>query len=92
MAGLGKSTITHSIAEWARSLEIVSPTFFFDRGVQELQDATLLLSTLAYQLATNPHFKRRLAKALSEVADLDLYDFTTQFERLIHEPLVTSYE
>ncbi len=66
---------------------ILGATFFFDRDVQELQNAALLFPTLAYQLAQfDPQYKRKLADVLSKEPDLGRREFATQFKRLIQEP------
>ncbi|KLO15554.1 WD40 repeat-like protein [Schizopora paradoxa] len=93
MAGLGKSTIARSVAEWAKNSDILGANFFFAHDVQDLHNAALLFPTLAYQLAKfDAGYERQLAKVLSEEADLDHREFATQFERLILEPLLASHQ
>lgn len=93
MAGLGKSTIARSVAEWAKNSDILGASFFFAHDVQDLHNAALLFPTLAYQLAKfDAQYERQLAGALSKEADLDHREFATQFERLIQEPLRASHQ
>ncbi len=93
MAGLGKSAISRSIAEWAKGKNILGATFFFSRDVPNLRDSTLVFPTLAHQLAQfDMGFRRKLAAILSQNPDVASHDFNTQFEQLIKQPWAASHE
>ncbi len=51
LAGIGKSTIAHTVAEEAKRSELLGASFFFSRQEKELSDPHLFIPTLAYQLA-----------------------------------------
>ncbi len=72
LAGIGKSTIAMTIAEWAHAeKKILGGSFFFARDVTELSNPALVFPTLAFQLAQfNPRYKRALSDVLQEEKDV----------------------
>lgn len=64
LAGMGKSTIAHTIAEHVASRGAkLRASFFFSRDVQDRRNPLLLFSTIAYQLAKFDFaFRSRLAE------------------------------
>ncbi len=80
LAGAGKTTIARSMAEWGKGKGILGANIFFSRDVPNLRDPTLVLPTLAYQLANhNAEFRSKLADILSHNPDVATRDFATQF-------------
>ncbi len=84
MAGLGKSAISRSIAEWAKKKGILGANFFFSRDVPHPWDPTIVLPTLAYQLAYfDDEFKSELADVLAEYPYVPADDLDIQFKQYI---------
>jgi len=97
MAGVGKSAISRSIAEWAKGKDILGANVFCARGesksrdMPNLRNPALVFPTFAYQLAHyDAEFKRELANVLSHNPDVANRDFVTQFEQLIRLPWTAS--
>jgi hypothetical protein len=91
MAGIGKSTIAKTIAEYAHDHGILGGSFFFSRDDQQLRDSSLVFPSLAFQLAQSADvFKSSIGKALQKDADYGYRARLIQFEELIIRPLVQS--
>lgn len=92
-AGLGKTTISHSVADWAQEEGILGAAHFFTRDVARLRDLNLLLPSLAYQLANfDKEFARKLAGNPLEMRAVSDREFDAQFEQLIELPWKASQE
>jgi hypothetical protein len=63
LAGSGKSTLSTTIARMMRDLRRLGAFFFFDRDIPE-RNATVLITTLAYQLA---QFDTRIGAEMSRI-------------------------
>src|SRR5258707_170499 len=88
LAGIGKSTIARTVAEDAKSRELLGASFFFSRQEKELSDPRLLIPTIAYQLARSyPEARPVVINAFRHDPDVVEKSFTIQFKKLIIEPL-----
>src|SRR5260221_11912870 len=86
LAGIGKSTIARTVAEDAKSRELLGASFFFSRQEKRLSDPHFLISTLAYQHAwTYPEARSVIINAFRH--DILEKSFPIQFKKLIIEPL-----
>ncbi|TIA68970.1 WD40 repeat-like protein [Aureobasidium pullulans] len=93
IAGAGKSTISRSVAEQFNKTECLGANFFFKRGDGDRANAKKLFSTLARQLAHHvPGVLGRLLKILEAEPDIPSKSLREQFEKLIHQPLVSVQE
>ena len=73
LAGIGKSTIAKTIAEYAYDCGILGGSFFFSQDDQQLRDSSLVFPTLAFQLAQSTDiFKSSIGEALQKDADYGL--------------------
>jgi hypothetical protein len=94
-AGSGKSTIAQSVAEFLFSMEMLGASFFCSRNSSARSDLTMIIPTIAYQLArsTNakaPAFRDALLRALRENPDLPFSSLQNQLDRLIVQPIEES--
>src|SRR5260221_7831398 len=88
LAGIGKSTIAHKVAEDAKGRELLGASFFFSRQDKSSSDPHLFISTIAYQLAwTYPGARSVIIHALRHDPDIVEKSFAIQFKKLIIEPL-----
>lgn len=92
MAGTGKSTIARSVASMAHEDGVLGATFFCSKyGDATLSDSSLILPTIAYQLAQfdkSQEFRSRIAAAISDNSQLlDPIPRDQQFMGLIGGPL-----
>lgn len=89
LAGIGKTTIAHTIAKLARSLGILGASFLFSRrGEASLRNPALVFPTIAYQLARfDPEFGQRISAALKADPEAPTAPLKQQRDRLIIEPL-----
>src|SRR5258708_3478724 len=88
LAGIGKSTIARTVAEDAKSRELLGASFFFSRQENKLSDPRLFISTIAYQLARpNPEARSVIINAFRDDPDIVEKSFAIQFKKLIIEPL-----
>ncbi|THZ16932.1 WD40 repeat-like protein, partial [Aureobasidium pullulans] len=93
IAGAGKSTISRSVAEQFNKTECLGANFFFKRGDGDRANAKKLFPTLARQLAHHvPSVLGRLLKILEAEPDIPSKSLREQFEKLIHQPLVSVQE
>lgn len=93
IAGAGKSTISRSVAEQFNKTECLGANFFFKRGDGDRANAKKLFPALARQLAHHvPGVLGRLLKILEAEPDIPSKSLREQFEKLIHQPLVSVQE
>lgn len=89
LAGIGKSTIARTIAEWAKKEDNLGGSFFFARDEKDLRDPTIVFPTLAYQLAKfEPSYKQCIAKTIEEDVDVTHKEITVQFDQLFAPALL----
>lgn len=88
MAGTGKTTIACTLASELQSRGQLAASFFCTRTSPECRDANRIVPTIAYQLARqSTPFRSALCQVLSEDPDIGSRNISTQFERLLKEPL-----
>ncbi|KAG8690511.1 hypothetical protein FRC11_011052 [Ceratobasidium sp. 423] len=88
MAGTGKTTIAYSLAKLLEDDGRLGASFFCTRTSDACRDANRIIPTIAYQLARySTVFQSALCMALDADPDLGSRNPTTQFERLLREPL-----
>ncbi|QRV96996.1 Vegetative incompatibility protein HET-E-1 [Ceratobasidium sp. AG-Ba] len=88
MAGTGKTTIAYTLCSRLESAGQLAASFFCSRSLPECRDVTRIFPTIAYQLARMcVPFQDELCRALDKKPDLGGRGVTTQFEKLINDPL-----
>ncbi|KAF3153513.1 hypothetical protein TWF225_001947 [Orbilia oligospora] len=90
MAGAGKSTIARTIAESFDENDDfqLGATFFFNRGENERNSATLVFTTIAVQLSERvPALVPHIKTAIKEKPKIATGPLEQQFEMLILQPL-----
>ncbi|CAE6511856.1 unnamed protein product, partial [Rhizoctonia solani] len=89
MAGTGKTTIACSLAKVLEDEGRLGASFFCTRTSDLCRDANRIIPTIAYQLARySTVFQSALCTVLDADPDLGSRNPTTQFERLLREPLL----
>jgi hypothetical protein len=92
MAGTGKTTIAYSFCTEREEMQSLGASFFCSRSSSSCSDATLIIPTIAYQLALFSYpFRSVLCKLLGEVPDIYNRDITTQFKRMIVDTLTSTH-
>jgi hypothetical protein len=87
-AGIGKSTISRTVAEALDKDERLGASFFFKRGRADRSHAKLFFPTIAKQLADKvPDLGHAIAAALEEDSLLCEKHMTKQFDKLLLQPL-----
>ena len=90
LAGSGKSTLSTTIANLLRNDKQLGAFLFFDRDVTERSDPTVVIRTLAYQLASsNQRIRAAICAVLEEDSNISLSALSRQFRKLIVEPIST---
>jgi hypothetical protein len=90
-AGIGKSTISRTIAGDLDEAGRLGASFFFKRGQADRSHAKLFFPTIAKQLADKiPDLGRAIAAALEEDSLLCERHMTKQFDKLLLQPLQNS--
>ncbi|KAG8932010.1 hypothetical protein FRC01_000466 [Tulasnella sp. 417] len=88
LAGIGKSTIAHTIAEDADTDRRLGASFFFSRDEADRRNPQLVYPTIASQLARLDHeLKKLVATAVENDHEVGSLVMKKQFEKLISEPL-----
>jgi NACHT domain len=87
VAGTGKSTIAHSIAQACDLQGSLGASFFFSRDQQARRETRFLFQTIAFQLGcAHPALKLHIANALEDQSILTS-NSRRQFQQLILEPI-----
>ncbi|KLO10626.1 hypothetical protein SCHPADRAFT_508880 [Schizopora paradoxa] len=90
LAGMGKSTIAKTIAEWARDEGILGSKYFFSRENEKLGEASFIFPNIAYDIAEfDPSVKEIIAGILKKDRRI-VYTSETiakQFQSLVAQPL-----
>ncbi|TDL13646.1 hypothetical protein BD410DRAFT_693818, partial [Rickenella mellea] len=87
LAGTGKTTIAHSVAEYYDERGQLGASFFFSRDQQDRRDTRQVISTIAYQLGkAYPEVEGLIATAIKNHNPLHS-NSQTQLRHLIIEPL-----
>ncbi|KAI1032370.1 hypothetical protein LB504_013198, partial [Fusarium proliferatum] len=88
MAGTGKSTISRTVAHLRSKRGDLGASFFFKRGEMDRGNLKKLMSTIAYQLASNiPGVAFFIKKTLDDNPAIVGKSARDQFLKLIQEPL-----
>ncbi|KAJ5646727.1 NACHT and WD40 domain protein [Penicillium lividum] len=89
MAGVGKSTISRTVAHSFKETKHLGASFFFKRGEGDRGNASKLLSTITRQLALMfPGLIVGVRKALHDDPDIASRSLTDQFDKLLLQPLL----
>jgi hypothetical protein len=94
-AGSGKTTVAQSFAEFLFSIELLGASFFCSRDSSDRSDLSMIIPTIAYQLAISsnpaaPVFRDALLRALRKNPDLPFSSLQNQLDRLIVQPIEES--
>ncbi|KAL5638740.1 hypothetical protein ACGC1H_003186 [Rhizoctonia solani] len=93
MAGTGKTTIACTLAQALEARGHLGGSFFCSRTSPECRDANRIVPTIAYQLAQySTPFRAALFKVLEGDPDVASRNITSQFERLLKDPLTECNE
>ena len=88
IAGIGKSTVSKTIAERAAELKILGASFFFSRDEESRRTAKFLFPTLAYHLARHDEeFAWHVNEVLENDPEAAGQDLRTQLRTLVVHPL-----
>lgn len=88
LAGIGKSTIAHTIAEASDTNRRLGASFFFSRDEADRRNPQLVYPTIATQLARlDFELKKSVAAAVERDHEVGTLVMRKQFEKLISEPL-----
>ncbi|KAG8961352.1 hypothetical protein FRC00_012494 [Tulasnella sp. 408] len=88
MAGIGKSTIAHTIAEQEDKKHRLGASFFFSRDEADRRSPHLVYPTMAFQLAGfDSSLREPIIQALEQDTDIGHAMMQKQFEQLIAGPL-----
>ncbi|CAE6443512.1 unnamed protein product [Rhizoctonia solani] len=89
MAGTGKTTIACSLAQALEARGQLGGSFFCSRASPECRDANRIVPTISYQLAHySTPFRAALFQVLDGDPDVGSRNITSQFERLLKNPLM----
>jgi NACHT domain len=87
VAGAGKTTIAHTVAQRSRDENVIFSCFFFDREVSGRNDPKMLFSTTARNLADqNDDFAQDVASGLDKNRSLVGGSMSFHFAELILKP------
>ncbi|KAF5320983.1 hypothetical protein D9619_001411 [Psilocybe cf. subviscida] len=87
LAGIGKTTIAHTMALKLDAEGLLGASFIFLRADDQLKDARLVFPTLAFQLAHfSSHFRTGLVEVLELNPDYGSKQLEIQFQKLILQP------
>lgn len=88
MAGTGKSTISHTVAQWFQDRELLGASFFFKRGEADRGNASRFFTTITVQLvAKETVLASSVLAAIEADQSVSNKALKVQFEKLILEPL-----
>ncbi|KAG8687946.1 hypothetical protein FRC11_006339, partial [Ceratobasidium sp. 423] len=88
MAGTGKTTISFSLCAELEESSTLAASFFCSRLFPECRDVTLIIPSIAYQLARfSQPFRSALAQILESDPDVHKRTLAIQFEALVSKPL-----
>ncbi|KAJ1304056.1 hypothetical protein OPQ81_008464 [Rhizoctonia solani] len=91
MAGTGKTTIACSLAHALENRGQLGASFFCSKRSPECRDANRIVPTIAYQLSQfSTPFRAALFNVLNSDPDISSRNITSQFEKLLNDPLMES--
>ena len=86
-AGLGKSAIARTLAEWCAEKGILGSSYFFLRGLGDLSKIASLVPTLAYHLSRSvPSTKSFIEEKLKDEPNILRQPAAYQFQKLLVDP------
>ncbi|KAF8593498.1 hypothetical protein BDV93DRAFT_399154, partial [Ceratobasidium sp. AG-I] len=89
LAGTGKTTIAYSLCNELESSLTLAASFFCSRQLPACRNVNLIIPTIAYQVARfSLPFRHALSSALEQAPDVHTLKVSTQFQKLIVEPLL----
>ncbi|KAB5591832.1 vegetative incompatibility protein HET-E-1 [Ceratobasidium theobromae] len=89
MAGTGKTTLACTFCETLKKRKQLGASFFCTRTTAECRDVGRIIPTIAYQLARySLPFQSALCRILGNDPDLSTRMISTQFERLLRDPIL----
>ncbi|KAB5591834.1 Vegetative incompatibility protein HET-E-1 [Ceratobasidium theobromae] len=89
MAGTGKTTLAYTFCETLKKQKQLGASFFCTRTTAECRDVGRIIPTIAYQLARySLPFKLALCRILGNDPDISTRTISTQFERLVRDPIL----
>ncbi|CUA75533.1 ubiquitin-conjugating enzyme E2 S [Rhizoctonia solani] len=88
MLGVGKTTIAYSLCEWLENEKQLGASFFCSHSSDDCRSLNGVVPTIAYQLARySPAFQSALFHALEDDPDAPMRNISTQFEKIIVQPV-----
>jgi hypothetical protein len=88
-AGIGKSTVARSVADWAAEEGLLGASFFFSRANLDRRRPNAVVPTLAYQLAHwHAAVRTSVCGVIKKDPDIAICDVKTQFNSLFSTALV----
>ena len=91
LAGIGKSTLSTTIANRCRDQGRLGAFVFFSRDVAERSNPATVIRTLAYQIGLfNTRAGEAIATAIKKFPSVCLSPLSIQFQKLIVEPLASA--
>ena len=94
MAGIGKSTISHTFCEILEAKNMLGGNFFGSRASDKTSNARLIIPVIAHALArSSPLIAFEVVKAIKNdphLAELSYHNVDEQFKQLIYNPIRTA--
>ena len=94
MAGIGKSTISHTLCEILEAKNMLGGNFFCSRASDKTSNARLIIPVIAHALArASPSIALEVVKAIKNdpyLAEMSYHNVDEQFKQLIYNPLRTT--
>jgi hypothetical protein len=94
MAGIGKSTISHTFCEILEAKNMLGGNFFCSRASDKTSNARLIIPVIAHALArASPSITLEVVKAIKNdpyLAEVSYHNVDEQFKQLIYNPLRTT--
>jgi Cdc6-like AAA superfamily ATPase len=90
LAGIGKSTLSTTVANRLRELGRLGAFIFFSRDVAERSNPATVIRTLAYQIGTfHSRAGEAITAAIEKFPSVCLSPLSVQFQKLLVDPLTT---
>lgn len=87
IAGIGKTTVAQTVAQYAADKKLLGASFFFSRTEKDCKSGNHFFTTLAFQLAfQNTTLGTEIAAALLEDPDIHQKSFEVQIRQLLLYP------
>ncbi|KAG9120108.1 POC1 centriolar protein A, partial [Ceratobasidium sp. 392] len=87
VAGAGKTTIAHTVAQKCADRKLLGSSFFFDRETEGRNSPTALFSTIAADLSRlDKRLAERISQAIEDDKSLPSAPLSRQFEELVLKP------